>query len=72
MVRRARGGQAVIVGTKNGWDCYEVFDITYDSNGYPLFLIYDRNKGEWVRESAKSFYPVSDEGLRFVRDSGWL
>lgn len=34
---------------------YEVFDITYDNSGFPLFLIYrDR---QWVRLSAKNFTP---------------
>ena len=34
---------------------YEVFDITYDSDGYPLFLIY--KDGQWIRMSAKHFTP---------------
>ena len=34
---------------------YEIFDITYDSNGCPLFLIY--KNGEWIRMSAKHFTP---------------
>jgi len=38
---------------------YEVFDVTYDSNGHPMFLIYrDR---QWVRLSAKHFTPNFDE-----------
>lgn len=36
---------------------YDVFDITYDSNGYPLFLIY-KDK-QWVRMSAKHFIPYT-------------
>lgn len=35
---------------------YEVFDITYDSVGYPHFLIYQDN--QWVRMSAKYFRPL--------------
>lgn len=34
-----------------------VYDISYDSNGFPLFLFYF--KGQWVRKSAKHFKPVS-------------
>ena len=34
---------------------YEIFDIAYDSNGYPLFLIY--KDGQWIRVSAKYFTP---------------
>lgn len=35
---------------------YEVYDITYDKNGYPHFLIY--KDGQWVRLSAKHFRPI--------------
>ena len=35
----------------------EVFDITYDKNGYPRFLVY--KDGQWIRMSAKHFAPVS-------------
>ena len=35
-----------------------VYDVTYDSNGYPLFLFYDRENHAWVRKSAKYFIPV--------------
>lgn len=34
---------------------YQVFDVSYDSNGYPQFLVY-RN-GQWLRMSAKHFTP---------------
>ena len=34
---------------------YEIFDITYDQNGYPQFLIY-KDK-QWLRKSAKHFTP---------------
>jgi hypothetical protein len=39
-------------------DCVQVvriYDISYDSNGYPLFLIYIN--GQWTRKSAKYFKP---------------
>lgn len=42
--------------TKDGQHVYEVFDITYDRNGYPHFLIY--NGREWIRRSAKHFRPA--------------
>lgn len=32
---------------------YDVHDITYDTTGYPHFLIY--TSGQWVRMSAKHF-----------------
>lgn len=35
-----------------------VYDITYDSNGYPSFLIYDSANHQWVRKSAKYFSPL--------------
>ena len=34
---------------------YEIYDITYDSTGYPHFLIY-KDK-QWLRVSAKHFTP---------------
>lgn len=34
---------------------YEVFDIAYDSDGFPTFLIY--KAGQWIRQSAKHFTP---------------
>lgn len=34
----------------------KVYDISYDRNGYPLFLIYIN--GQWVRKSAKYFKPI--------------
>lgn len=34
---------------------YEVYDVSYDHNGFPKFLIF---KGkQWVRLSAKHFIP---------------
>lgn len=40
---------------KYNYASYEVYDITYDSNGYPHFLIYEN--GQWTRKSAKNFVP---------------
>lgn len=35
---------------------YEIYDITYDSAGFPHFLFY--REGEWLRKSAKYFLPL--------------
>lgn len=41
------------------YECFcEVYDITYDSNGYPHFLIYE--DGQWLRKSAKNFIPKEE------------
>lgn len=32
---------------------YQVYDIRYDKNGYPMFLIYKNN--QWLTLSAKNF-----------------
>lgn len=40
---------------KNNNRVYEVYDVAYDSKGYPHFLIYD--DGQWKRMSAKHFVP---------------
>ena len=58
----------LIVENKNNNRIYEVFDITYDKNGYPRFLIY--NNGQWMRISAKHFRPLElcyDAGGDIVR-----
>ena len=34
---------------------YKVFDITYDNNGFPHFLIHEDN--QWIIKSAKHFEP---------------
>lgn len=49
----------MIVKNKNNNEFYEVYDIAYNKNGYPHFLIY-RN-GEWIRLSAKHFKPYNPE-----------
>ena len=35
-----------------------VYDIRYDANGYPQFLIYDRTTNQWLLKSAKHFWPI--------------
>ena len=37
---------------------YTVYDIQYDSAGYPHFLIYKDD--QWLRVSAKHFLPTTD------------
>jgi hypothetical protein len=49
----------LIVRNKDNNKIYEVFQITYNNNGYPHFLIY--KDGEWLRMSAKHFKPIDDE-----------
>lgn len=49
----------LIVRNKDNNKIYEVFQITYNKNGYPHFLIY--KDGEWLRMSAKHFKPIDDE-----------
>lgn len=47
------------VVNKNSNEIYDVYDITYDKNGYPHFLIY--KDGQWMRMSAKHFMPRTIE-----------
>lgn len=35
---------------------YPVFDVQYDSSGFPVFLVF-RNM-QWLRNSAKHYIPV--------------
>lgn len=42
---------------KNSKEIIDVYDISYDKNGYPHFLIY--KDGHWIRMSAKYFAPIS-------------
>lgn len=47
----------------------DVYDITYDKNGYPKFLVYTGN--EWQQLSAKHFKPVEFDyytGTYYVED----
>ena len=40
-------------------ECFvEVYDVMYDSTGYPHFLIY--RDGQWLRISAKHFMPEDE------------
>lgn len=41
-----------------------VFDVSYDSTGYPLFLFYDKANRTWTRKSAKYFIPVQTGGYK--------
>ena len=43
---------------QSNYASYEVYDITYDSSGYPHFLIYEN--GQWLRKSAKHFIPKKE------------
>lgn len=36
----------------------KIYDISYDSTGYPIFLIYI--DGQWIRKSAKYFRPIGE------------
>ena len=38
---------------------YDIYDITYDKNGYPQFLIF--KDGQWIRRSAKYFKPEREK-----------
>jgi len=49
----------MLVKEKKTGVIYAVYDIAYDSAGFPLFLLYDGTK--WVRKSAKFFVPVSSK-----------
>ena len=42
---------------KDSKEIVDVYDITYDKNGYPRFLIFKDN--QWLCLSAKHFMPVS-------------
>ena len=37
----------------------KVYDISYDNDGYPLFLTYIN--GQWIRKSAKYFNPIEED-----------
>ena len=40
---------------KDTGEAFQVYDVTYDSNGYAQFLVY--MDGQWLRLSAKHFIP---------------
>lgn len=44
----------LVIG-KDDKKTYEVFDVSYDHNGYPKFLVFKGN--QWMRLSAKHFIP---------------
>jgi hypothetical protein len=44
--------------TKFSQSSYEVFNIKNNKNGYPTFLIYERNQWIWIK--AKYFKPVEE------------
>ena len=52
------------VMNKNNGDVAEVYDITYDKNGYPRFLVY--KGGQWVRLSAKHFAPIDENIFKVI------
>lgn len=37
----------------------QIYDISYNTCGYPTFLIYFNN--QWVRKSAKYFRPIEED-----------
>lgn len=43
------------VADKKTNEILEVYDIKYDKNGYPHFLIY--KNGQWLVKSAKNYKP---------------
>ena len=45
-------------------DLVSVYDVTYDSDGYPQFLVY--KNGQWIRHSAKNYKPYYDNRNREV------
>ena len=46
----------LVLTNKNDNKEYNIYDISYDSAGYPLFLIYKDE--QWLRLSAKHFKPL--------------
>ena len=38
------------------WKPVEIYDITYDSDGYPVFLFY--YNGQWILKSIRYFKPI--------------
>lgn len=44
---------------KETGDIYEIYDISYNKNGYPHFLVY--KDGQWMRMSAKHFKPKTKD-----------
>ena len=46
----------ITVINKDDNKIYKVYDIVYNKNGYPHFLIY--KDGQWIRIKAKHFRPM--------------
>lgn len=46
------------VYSKQWRDWVTVYHVSYDSNGYPLFLVW--HDGQWIRKSAKHFEPPKE------------
>lgn len=44
----------------------QVYDVSYDKHGYPLFLIYF--KGQWLRRSGKFFAPTEVQEVKSIKD----
>lgn len=42
---------------RESWEDVTVYDVRYDSNGFPQFLIYSKDTREWLLVSAKHFLP---------------
>lgn len=55
----------VIYTDKDTEHLLTVYDVSYDSSGYPLFLIYFNY--QWIRKSAKYFKPVQS-----LLGQGWV
>lgn len=48
--------ETIFCVNKETGNVHRVYDITYNKNGYPHFLIFD--DGVWARKSAKHFIPA--------------
>ena len=61
----------MFVKHKGTGETYEIYDITYDANGYPHFLIYKYTESlgsEWIRMSAKHFVPITEVEMYYDYD----
>lgn len=47
------------VVNKEDMTIYNVYDVVYDKNGYPHFLMFI--DGQWKRESAKHYVPYEEK-----------
>lgn len=56
------GGDKMILLYKPDNAVYEIFDVSYDKTGFPIFLFFRR--GQWIRMSAKHFTPnFGEDGM---------